>query len=394
MLLFGQPQPQPQQQTSNIFGGATTQPQRQQQSGGGLFGAAQPSTTQPATTSIFGQPNMSQQVPSLFGGATNTNMNNTPNTGSGTNTNTKDAGTGFRNSQQQQQAQQWPAQQSQPAAGGSLFGNPQQQQGQQPALGGLFGNNAANTNVCGGGLFGAVKPVGGLAGAPMLLSLNTVGSLLFSGGSTNGNALGQPPTQHIFWQPVPVPGVQQNQQQWPGLFGGALSSSNILGASSTNANGTPKSAPAFRSSFGLRLGTQQKQQHTLRLPGAVQPGQGQGQCQAANAQTQFAQLMARIEGIAVAWNAAGLECQFQYIFCNRAGPAWVGLYGCPPDATNNMLWVPAVRENLDPGCLVPAIVVGFDDLQQRVNAQGTQAGAYQERMKGNGCIRVDDMGDR
>jgi hypothetical protein len=151
-------------------------------------------------------------------------------------------------------------QQSQPAAGGSLFGNPQQQQGQQPASGGLFGNNATNTNTGGGGLFGAVKPVGGLAGAPTLLSLNTVGSSLFSGGSTNSNALGQPPTQHIFWQPVPVPGAQQNQQQRPGLFGGAPGSSNIFGASSTNTNSMLKSAPAFRSSFGIRLCRQQKQQ--------------------------------------------------------------------------------------------------------------------------------------
>ncbi|KAJ7671985.1 hypothetical protein B0H14DRAFT_2657228 [Mycena olivaceomarginata] len=334
---------QPQQQTSNIFGGATTQ--RQQRFGGGLFGAAQPSTTQPATTSIFRQPNMSQQVPSLFGSAINTNMNNTPNTGgglfgSGTNTNMQGAGTGFGSSQQQQQAQPVASglfantQQSQPAVGGSLFRNPQQQQGQQPASGGLFGNNGTNTNTGRGGLFGAVKPVGGLAGAPTLPSLNTVGSSLFSGGSTNGNMLGQPPTQHIFWQPVPAPSAQQNQQQRPGLFGGVPSSSNILSASSTNANGTPKSAPVFSA---------------LHLPGAAQPGQGQGQCQAANAQMQFARLTARIEGIAVAWNAVGPECQFQYIFCNRAGPVWVGLYVCPPDTTNNVLWVRAVRENLDLG---------------------------------------------
>ncbi|KAJ7832879.1 hypothetical protein B0H14DRAFT_2591823 [Mycena olivaceomarginata] len=311
MSLFGELQPQLQQQTSNIFAGTTTQPRWQQQSGGGLFDAAQPSTTQPETTSIFGQPNMSQQAPSLFGSATNTNMNNIPNTGgglfsSGTNTNTQGA--------------------AELAAGGSLFGNPQQQQGQQPASGGLFGTNTANANTGEGGLFGAVKPVGGLAGPPMVPSLNT-----------------------------------QNQQQRPGLFGDAPSSSNIFGGSSTNTNGMPKSAPAFRSSFGLRLSRQQKQQHALRLPGAAQPGQGQGQRQAADVQMQFAQLTARIEGIAVAWNVAGPECQFQ-----------VRLYGRPPDTTNNV-WVHAVRENLDPGWLRRPPAAS--------QCTGTQAGAYQERMK-------------
>ncbi|KAJ7799739.1 nucleoporin complex subunit 54-domain-containing protein [Mycena olivaceomarginata] len=358
MSLFGQPQ----QQTSNIFGGGTTQP---------------------ATTSIFGQPNTSQQAPSLFGGAANTNTN-TNSTGGGlfgggTNTNAQGASTGlFGGGQQQAQ----PAtgglfgntQQSQPAAGGSLFGNPQQQQGQQPASGGLFGNNA---NAGGGGLFGAAKPAGGLAGAPTLPSLNTGGSSLFGGGSTNGNAQ---PTQSIFGQPAP--GAQQQQQQRPGLFGGAPSSSNIFGASAANANGAPKSAPAFGNSFGLGLGGQQQQQQPNNaLARAAQPGQGQGQGQAADAQTQFARLTARIEGIAAAWNAAGPGCQFQYIFYNRVDPAQVGLYGRPPNATNDALWARAVRENPDPSCLVPAIAVGFDDLRQRVDAQGAQAGAHQEKLK-------------
>jgi hypothetical protein len=132
----------------------------------------------------------------------------------------------------------------------------------------------------------------------------------------------------------------------------------------------------------------------LRPPGAAQPGQGQGQGQAADAQTQFARLTARIEGIAAAWNAAGPGCQFQvssrrvssssflppllfllslpysaflssslysvfflltrlqYIFYNRVDPAQVGLYGRPPNATNDALWARAVRENPDPSWCV------------------------------------------
>ncbi|KAJ7888444.1 hypothetical protein B0H14DRAFT_2694013, partial [Mycena olivaceomarginata] len=121
----------------------------------------------------------------------------------------------------------------------------------------------------------------------------------------------------------------------PGLFGSAPSSSNIFGASTANANGAPKSVPAFGSSFGLGLGGQQQQQQpknafgastlstsALRPPGAAQPGQGQGQ-QGARPRT--------IEGIAAAWNAAGLG----YIFYDRVDHAQVGLDGRPPNATNN-----------------------------------------------------------
>ncbi|KAJ7808727.1 hypothetical protein B0H14DRAFT_2868908, partial [Mycena olivaceomarginata] len=196
----------------------------------------------------------------------------------------------------------------------------------------------------------------------------------------------------IFGQPAPAPGAQQNQQQRPGLFGGAPSSSNKFGASAPNANGALKSVPVFGSSFGLGLGGQQQQPNnafsastlsasTLRPPGAAQPGQGQGQGQAADAQTQFARLRARIEGIAAAWNAAGPRCQFQYIFYNHVDPAQVGLYGRPSNATNDALWARTVRENPDPGCRAPANAVGFDDLWQRVDAQGKQAGAHQEKLK-------------
>ncbi|KAJ7688930.1 hypothetical protein B0H14DRAFT_3668453 [Mycena olivaceomarginata] len=260
----------------------------------------------------------------------------------------------------------------------------------------LFGG-AANT------LFDTAKPAGGLAGAPKLTSLNTGGSSLF-GGEGSTNALGTQPTQSIFGQPAPAPGMQQNQQQRPGLFGGALSSSNIFGASAPNANGALKSAPPFGCSFGLGLGGQKQQQQpnnafgastlstsALRPAGATQPGKGQGQGQAADVQTQFTRPTPRIERNAAAWNAAGPGCHFQttsstspsprllffyppspflppsllppspspsvlplplpcfVIFYNHVDPVQVGLYGRPPNATNGALWARAVRENPDPG---------------------------------------------
>ncbi|KAJ7859102.1 nucleoporin complex subunit 54-domain-containing protein [Mycena leptocephala] len=379
MSLFGQPQ---QQQTPNLFGG-NTQPQQQS---GGLFGAPQNNAAQSATTSIFGQTNQAntQQAPSLFG---STNPNPNPGGGLFGGATTQGANTGLFGGQQQQQQQTQPtgglfgnSQQNQPA-GSNIFGNPQQQQGAQapPNSGGLFANNNA-----GGGLFGT-RPAGGVAGGPTLPSLTTNptgGSSLF-GGSTN--SLSQQPTQQssFFAQPA-----QNQNQQRPPLFGGAPSTNNVFGASVTNNNNGNK--PAFGGSLGLGLGGQQQQQQqnplgastlsasSLRAPA---PGPGGAAQQQADAQTQFARLAARIEGITTAWDARSPQCQFQYFFYNRVDPNQVGLYGRPPNATNDALWAKAVRENPDPTCLVPAIAVGFDDLRQRVDAQGQQAAAHQERLK-------------
>ncbi|KAJ6456190.1 nucleoporin complex subunit 54-domain-containing protein [Mycena sanguinolenta] len=382
MSLFGQPQQQQQQQTSNLFGGGTAQPQQQQ--AGGLFGASQNAAQPAATTSLFGQPKPAFGTTAnagggLFGGAST----QSPNTGL------------FGGQQQQQQQQQQQAggslfgnpqqpQQNQQAggslfgntqaAGGSLFGNTQQGAQTQPNAGGLFGSNNASTN--GGGLFGT-KPAGGLAGAPTFPSLTPNPS---AGSSLFGSTAGQQPAA----QPSGFFGQPQNQQK-PPLFGGTASTNNnLFGTSTLGAPAANK--PAFGSTFGAPL--QQQQQNPLSMsalstsalrPPAAGPG-GTAQ-QQVDAQTQFLRLMARIEGIAAAWNAASPQCQFQYFFYNRVDPNQVGLYGRPPNATNDALWAKAVRDNPDPTCLVPAIAVGFDDLRQRVDAQGQQAAAHQERLK-------------
>ncbi|KAJ7111321.1 nucleoporin complex subunit 54-domain-containing protein [Mycena epipterygia] len=230
-------------------------------------------------------------------------------------------------------------------------------------------------------MFGA-KP---LSGAPTLPALNTNttgGSSLF-GASTN--TLGQQPSQQqgsssFFSQPAQNQNQNQNQQR-PSLFGGATSTSNIFGASANK--------PAFGNSLGLGGQQQQQQQQAqfgssmlsasaLRAPA---PGAGGPAQQQADAQTQFARLTMRIESITAAWNATSPQCQFQYFFYNRVDPNQVGLYGRPPNATNEALWTKAVRENPDPTCLVPAIAIGFDDLRQRVDAQGQQAASHQDRLK-------------
>lgn len=71
----------------------------------------------------------------------------------------------------------------------------------------------------------------------------------------------------------------------------------------------------------------------------------------------------------------------QHYFYNLVDPAQVNLYGRPQNATNEALWQKAVRENPDCTCLVPVVAIGFDDLQQRVDAQAQQATAHHERLK-------------
>ncbi|KAJ7282675.1 nucleoporin complex subunit 54-domain-containing protein [Mycena rebaudengoi] len=392
MSIFGA---KPQQ---SAFGGGTPQQQQQQQQPS-LFGAPQNAAAQPAQTSIFGQTNNNAQPTTSIFGAPNPNQGGGGLFGGNTSTNTNQGSGGlFGGQQQQQQQQQQPqaggglfgnTQQNQPAAGGGLFGNPQQQQQQQGQQGGLGGSLFGNNTNTSGGLFGT-KPLMGGPTLPSLTTTPTGGSSLF-GGSTN--TLGQQPTQqqgsstNIFGQPT-----QNQQQQQSSLFGGG--STNTLFGSTANNNNNNRGA--FGGGLGLGLGAsqqgqqqqQQQQQNplgasllstsALRTPAAGAGGPAQQQ---ADAQTQFARLTARIEGIAAAWNAASPQCQFQYYFYNRVDPNQVGLYGRPPNATNDALWAKATRENPDPTCLVPAIAIGFDDLRQRVDAQRQQAAAHQERLK-------------
>lgn len=67
----------------------------------------------------------------------------------------------------------------------------------------------------------------------------------------------------------------------------------------------------------------------------------------------------------------------------------MNLYGRPEGATNEALWQKAVRENPDRTCLVPVIAKGFDNLQQRVEAQSQVAASHQEKLKV--CILFDNL---
>ncbi|KIP04831.1 hypothetical protein PHLGIDRAFT_25400 [Phlebiopsis gigantea 11061_1 CR5-6] len=309
---------------------------------GGLFGNTNTNTAQqPATGGLFGNANTQQTQPATGGGLFGTNTNTT-------NTTTAPTGGLFGTA---------PAQQN--ATGGGLFGNQTTNAQGATAGGGLFGNTSNPATNTGGGLFGNTAN----NAAPGAQSAQTS---LF--GSTQ-----QKPAGSLFGQPAQQPaqgslfGQTTTQPQMPNsLFGGlsqqpSAPSGNLLGSSTLGISSF--GAPTLGSSL-------------LPARGTVVPMQNQQDPQA-----QFQAVVQRIEGVKQAWDPNSPQCRFQHYFYNLVDPAQVHLYGRPVNAANDALWQKAVRDNPDPSCMVPVLAVGFDDLQQRVDAQTKQAAEHQEKLK-------------
>ncbi|EMD36850.1 hypothetical protein CERSUDRAFT_114774 [Gelatoporia subvermispora B] len=372
--LFGN-QTQQQPSGSSLFGGANTnqsqpagptgtglfintQNQQQQGAGGGLFGNAATGTQGTAGGGLFGNASTTQPASGgLFGGQANTNANAATTGaslfGNNSNTNTNTTGGLFGGGN------------TGTSGGSSLFGNTANNTTNAPGTG-LFGNTGgsnlfANTNTGqpGGSLFGNT-------------SSNT------AGGTAGGGLFG---ASQAGTSSNPLFGNTQTQQQGPGssLFGQTQTQpaqgSSLFGSFGQTQNAPPGASNLGNSTFtGSTLLGQNPNLFGSKAPTAPPPPQ-------ADPQAQFTALMQRIESVAQAWNPSSPQCRFQHYFYNLVDPNQVHLYGRPANATNDALWQKAVRENPDSKCLVPVIANGFDDLQQRVEAQSKQAAAHQERLK-------------
>ncbi|KAJ3490044.1 hypothetical protein NLI96_g1728 [Meripilus lineatus] len=412
--VFGGSQPQ----TGGLFGGQTSQPQT---GGSGLFGGQ---TNQAGTTGggLFGSTQPQAQSGGLFGGQS-------------TQQQPVGGGSLFGSTQQQPSQQQvqpsgglFGGTQAQPTTAGGLFGNTQQQNtsgglfggaaqpggaggsslfsstsAQPPQSGGLFGNtNAGNTSSMFGG--SSAAPAGSLFGSSTTGTQGSSSSL-FGGSSqpaTSGNLFGsQQPAQStltvpsLFGQPS-----QQAQQQKPPLFGSTFQSqpqqqqtslfgsvqpsqpstqlgggSSLFGGGSLGASTLGSSTLGTSALGGSTLfGTTTNSLFSSKSP--IGPSQQQ-----ADAQSQSAALMQKIEAVAQAWSPVSPQCRFQHYFYNLVDPAQVQQYGRPANATNDALWQKALNDNPDPSCLVPVVACGFDDLQQRVEAQAKLASEHQDRLK-------------
>ncbi|KAI0317359.1 nucleoporin complex subunit 54-domain-containing protein [Amylostereum chailletii] len=176
-----------------------------------------------------------------------------------------------------------------------------------------------------------------------------------------------------------------------GLFGSATQPSTASTANQPSLFGQTQTQPQG-SLFGS---TAQTQPQSGLLGGSLFGGPKAAAVPAhhqADAQAQFAQLSQRIEAIASAWNPNSPNNRFQHYFYNLVDPAQVGLYGRPQNATDETLWQRALRENPDPSCMVPVLATSFDDLQKRVDAQGQQASAHQEKLT-EIRSRIEKLGD-
>ncbi|KIK10221.1 hypothetical protein K443DRAFT_670846 [Laccaria amethystina LaAM-08-1] len=223
--LFGQPsqQQQPQQQTGSLFaqpsqqlqqpsGGLFGQSSQQQQPSGGLF--SQPSQQQQPSGSLFGQSSQQQPAGGLFG----------------------------QNPQQQQQqpagglfGQSTQQQQQQNATGGGLFGSTTTQQPQQNVFAGFGGNTSGQQQQ--GGLFGA-GTTNALQAQPTLQAGAFGGGL----GSTSSNPLFGNRTQ---------PQQQQQQQQF--VSPNTLQPTGPLFTKSTKFNDLPENVKQILESIETHI---------------------------------------------------------------------------------------------------------------------------------------------
>ncbi|KAL5535281.1 PXA2 [Sanghuangporus sanghuang] len=261
----------------------------------------------------------------------------------------------------------------------------------QPATSSLFGGFSSNTNAGTQsnptGAFGAsMAPTGGTGPFGASAANPSQPSTGLFGQQQNQQPAG---TTSLFGQPQ----IQQQQQQQPmtSLFGQSTAQPQPqpTGLFSNFGQSTTNPAPNTTGGFGL-LGSTQPGSSLMGAPNAGASTSGlfagrtslmQSQQQGDSAQAQFVNLVQRIEAVAQAWDPSSPQCRFQHIFYNLVDPSQVHLYGRPPNATNDALWQKAIRENPDPSCFVPALAVGFDDLQKRVEAQRSQAAAHQEKLK-------------
>ncbi|WVQ98527.1 hypothetical protein IAU59_005653 [Kwoniella sp. CBS 9459] len=273
--LFGQTQPQQQNQspfgqsttgtTGGLFGQPAQNQQQQPAAGGGLFGNnanpfggqnnQQQQQQQPGTSTFGG---FGQAKPAF--GATGSTGFGTTGTGTGTGTFGQTGATGSTSfggfGQPQQNQQQQPA--SGGLFGGGSFGSTTQQPQQNTGTG-LFGQTGQQQQPAAGG-FGAPKPAGGLFGsttAPASTGTSTFGGF-------GQPATSQPASTGLFGQSNPQASTgtglfgqsqpQQNSQQpaSTGLFGSTGTSGGLFGAKPAT------SAP----STGLFGQTQPAQQST------------------------------------------------------------------------------------------------------------------------------------
>ncbi|KAG5518509.1 hypothetical protein PMAC_002905 [Pneumocystis sp. 'macacae'] len=93
---------------------------------------------------------------------------------------------------------------------------------------------------------------------------------------------------------------------------------------------------------------------------------------------QFPSIVDQLQRLKNAWDPTHPDCAFQYYFYNRVPADEVALY-VKPLHHNQQKWDEAIA-NRPENSVVPALAVGFSDIQKRVQLQEQQVMAYRIRM--------------
>ncbi|GAN02045.1 nucleoporin nup44 [Mucor ambiguus] len=340
---FGTPTP-----TSNAFG-----------AGGGAFGTSQA----PATTSAFGQP----AAPTTAGFGTQQ-----PSSG----------GFGFGTTS------------AAPATGG--FGQPTTSTALTTGFGSGFGANTATSAAPTSGLFGGGGGSFGATGQAQPATSNAFGGF----GATSTSAA---PTTGLFGAPAAstAPGTNTLSTGFGG-FGANKPTLSLTTPSSTagTAGGLFGSKPATTSFFGgSTLGTTGATGFGLNLP------QQQNATLTKQREQQVYQLLSQIDQEARVqatpainsedykpenvWHALALlkswwdpkspNCRFQHYFYNVVSPQEAHLYQKPVDH-DQAAWDAAQAANPDRTTRVPALAIGFDDVQKRMDEQHKLSEAHSAKL--------------
>ncbi|GJQ11696.1 hypothetical protein GpartN1_g3487.t1 [Galdieria partita] len=161
---------------------------------------------------------------------------------------------------------------------------------------------------------------------------------------------------------------------------GAFSTSSLF-TSPSNTSNLPNTGwlqQTNPSSFGT---TQNIQPNPPHLGSSNWPQVSGGQNYASSYQVNTLNQLPDIQQIKEAFNLQSSSCRFRYIFYNASTIA-ATVNQQVPQGMDSTLWEQLQKNNPDPSRLIPVQLVGFDELQTRVQQQSTRVQEHLQALNG------------
>lgn len=285
--------------------------------------------------------------------------------------------------------------------------------GQQPAtstapstgFGGGFGAPATSTAPSTGfGGFGQQQPATSTAGT----GFGSFGQTSTAPASTStGFSFGTPATSTAATSAAPSTGFSFGNTSaapatsTPSLFGGATSSTTTgfgggFGAKPTSSFGLNTTsgglfgAKPTTSTFGgggglfvqqtQQTNTQQRDQQIYNLLAQVDEEARRAQAPSITSQDYTPENVWHALALMKSWwDPKSPNCRFKYYFYNVVSPQEVTLYQKPADH-DKAAWDKAQAANPDRTTMVPALAIGFDDVQKRMEQQEKLSQAHADKL--------------